>query len=44
MLKETFEIYSNVDKSYVCRMDPMLFSVVVIFIMIILYVIIVKSK
>lgn len=44
MLKETFEIYSDVDKSYVCRMDPMLFLTVVIFTTIVLYVIIVKSK
>jgi hypothetical protein len=38
-LVETFEIYSGHDNKFVCKMDPMLFLLVIMVFMILLYII-----
>lgn len=38
-LVETFEIYSGHDNKFVCKMDPMLFLLVIMVITIFLYII-----
>lgn len=38
-LVETFEIHSGLDNNFICRMDPMLFLLVVMVILILLYII-----
>jgi hypothetical protein len=44
MIKETFEIHSDIDTNWVCKLDPMIFGLIVFFLVIILYVMLVKSK
>lgn len=41
---ETFEIHSQHDNNYVCKMDPMLFLLVIMIVTIFLYIIQFKIK
>lgn len=43
-LIETFEIYSGTDNNFVCRMDPMLFLLVIMITIILLYIIQFKAN